>query len=249
MAPDRRKRPGEEVFTVILMLGLLVLILRLWPILLLMIIGLFAYALWLLAHLNKKPEEPMPPLLGLPAPASEQTVIHTAFLVLQRRVTEQVTANYPSARWTWCESSAQSRFAANEPLMIMLNGAGGYRMAMVQTNNLQFQGLVYQSRPQPEPRTPDDGSEEAPSREPPEDASIDYGLLAFEWVEANLQRLSAQEAEAASKNQSVFHLPAEELPHGDSWPLVCAELVRNGFAGAEVRAGGIQVQINTGKGA
>lgn len=229
----------------ILLLGLLVLILRLWPILLLMIIGLFAYALWLLTHLNKKPEEPVPPLLGLPAPATEQTVIHTAFLVLQRRVTEQITSRYPNARWTWCGSSAQSRFAANEPLMIMLNGAGGYRMAMVQTYNLQFQSLIYQARPQPESCTPDDDGEE----EPPDEASIDYGLLAFEWVEANLQRLNAQETEAAGKNQSVFYLPAEELPHGDSWPLVCAELVRNGFAGAEVRAGGIQVQINTEKGA
>ena len=72
---------------------------------------------------------------------------------------------------------------------------------------------------------------------------MDYGLLAFEWVEANLQTLNVQCNEVIGCGKDSFRIPASQLPHGDSWPLICKELLRNGFSAAEPVADGIQVQI------
>ena len=49
--------------------------------------------------------------------------------------------------------------------------------------------------------------------------------------------------ESASQGRPAVRSAAEELPHGDSWPEICAELVRNGFSAASVLADGIEVQI------
>lgn len=72
---------------------------------------------------------------------------------------------------------------------------------------------------------------------------VDYGLLAFEWSQANVQRLYAQNNEAIANGQTQFHISAEELPHGDSWPSICTELIRNGFADAQPVADGIRITI------
>lgn len=79
--------------------------------------------------------------------------------------------------------------------------------------------------------------------QPAQPEGVDYGLLAFEWTEANLQRLCTQKSEAISNGWTEFHVSAEELPHGDSWPSICAELIRNGFADAQPVADGIQISI------
>lgn len=136
-----------------------------------------------------------------------------------------------------------------EGLFILLNSAGGYQKALVQVSNLQLYSLTYLQngsdsdvQPAPEPDAPPEEDAEAP--EP-----VDYGLLAFEWVEANLQRLNALANEAVAQNEPGFRIPSEELPHGDSWQTVCEELVRSGFSSAEALADGIQVQIKLQKGA
>ena len=123
---------------------------------------------------------------------------------------------------------------------------GGYRKAAVQVKDLQLVGLVYESvqgSDVPETECESDEPEDGEHSQQPE--PVDYGLLAFEWVEANLQRLNSQSNEAVASGQSGFRIPAEELPHGDSWPAVCTELVRNGFASAAPLADGIQVEIKT----
>ena len=183
---------------------------------------------------------------ALPAPATEQSVLTLAFGVLQNRITETVRCYYPTARWTWITGNAQEQFAAGNPLAIMLNGAGGYRTAIVITHELQFCGLVYQTATIPVPDSPDT-AEPAPVSEPEpgNEGETDYGLLAFEWVEANLQQLNARGNEAIAQGEDGFRISAGELPHGDSWPAIRAELVRSGFKAAEVLADGIQVQIKT----
>lgn len=251
MTPEKKRQLRHDLMAIVLMLALLTIIVRLWPILLLMLLGLFGYALWMLTLVEKRPVtvEP-PPLQALPAPVTEQEVITVAFGLLQRRINEQVTAIYPQARWVWSESGARERFAAGGPLLIMLNGAGGYRTALVQVSDLQLYSLTYLQngsasdiQPTPKPETPSE-TKTADSPEP-----VDYGLLAFEWVEANLQRLNALANEAVAQNQSEFRIPSEELPHGDSWKTVCEELVRSGFSAAEALADGIQVQIKYQEGA
>lgn len=242
MTPEKKKQLLNDVFALVMVIAVLVMIVRLWPILLLLLIGLIAYALWTLFHMTRQPVKSEPiPLLMLPAPASEQSMLTTAFGLLQRRITEEVLIRYPDARWVWGIPDAFCQFSSGGALVILLNGAGGYQKASVQVRELQFIGLSYG----PEPSSPEapQASEEAPEEEQPPE--VDYGLLAFEWAEANLQRLNMQSNEAIAAGQDGFRIPAEELPHGDSWPTLCAELIRSGFASAEPLANGIQVKIKT----
>ena len=143
-------------------------------------------------------------------------------------------------------SDAFGQFSEGRPLTILLNGAGGYRKAAVQVKDLQLVGLVYESvQGSDVPETESESGEPEDGEHSQQPEPVDYGLLAFEWVEANLQRLNSQSNEAVACGQSGFRIPAEELPHGDSWPAVCTELVRNGFASAAPLADGIQVEIKT----
>ncbi len=243
MTPDKKKKSLHDVFVVIMCIAALIIIVRLWPILLLLLIGLIAYALWTLFRVARQPieSEPAPPPAS-PEPVSEQSVLTAAFGLLQRRITEQVAARYPNARWVWCVSDAFGQFAAGQPLTILLNGAGGYRRALVQVNALRFVGLAYCAIPS---AVPPGGGRPEPEEPPLEPEETDYGLLSFEWVEANLQRLNTLGNEAIATGQDGFRVPAEELPHGDSWPALCTELVRNGFAAAQPMADGIHIKIKT----
>lgn len=238
-----KKRKCRDVMTVIGILALLAFIFRMWPILLLMVIGMFSCAMWLIGHIEEESEPAeQVPALNPPVPASEESVLNDAFAVLQRRITEQVRTKHPEARWVWAVSDARDRFSKGGELCILLNRAGGYQKAKVQVNNLLFCGLQYpstdqslQPAPAPEP--------EQPKESVPETETVDYGLLAFEWVEANLQALNGQCNEVIGRGEDSFRIPASKLPHGDSWPLICKELLRNGFSIAEPLADGIQVQI------
>lgn len=247
MTPEKKKQLTSDIGFTLMMIGVLLFIVRLWPILLLLLIGLIAYALWLLFHIQKQPVKPEPtaPLLMLPAPVSEESVLSSAFGLLQRRITEEVVSEYPNARWVWGVPDAFHLFTSGRPLTILLNGAGGYRKADVLVCNLQFVGLAYAPAPNtgsPKPE-PDEGNLD--DTEHPEPEEVDYGLLAFEWVEANLQKLNAQANVAVSSEHDTFRIPAEELPHGDSWPAICEELVHNGFLTAKPLADGIQVKVKT----
>ena len=109
-------------------------------------------------------------------------------------------------------------------------------------NNLRFCGLHYPSTEQPK-QLDSEGEPELTEDQEQEPETVDYGLLAFEWVEANLQTLNVQCNEVIGCGKDSFRITASQLPHGDSWPLICKELLRNGFSAAEPVADGIQVQI------
>lgn len=243
MTPDKKKHLLHDILTVIMLLAVLLTIVRLWPLLLLLLIGLIAYALWVLFHVARQPVKTEPvPLLMLPAPVTEQSLLSAAFGLLQRKITEQVVIRYPDARWVWGASNTFDQFAAGQPLTILLNSAGGYQKATVWVKDLQFAGLVYTSVSGSSAGHSGDQTSE-PEEPPAEQKEVDYGLLSFEWVEANMQRLNALNNEAVAAGQDGFRISAEELPHGDSWPTLCAELVRNGFTAAEPMADGIHVKI------
>lgn len=243
MAPDQKNQTEHGVLALLAGLNLLALLLRLWPVLFLLMAALFGFGLWSLIHRRKQAEMPLQASAVPPpqsAPISERELLAMAFGLLQRRITEQISAVYPHAKWVWDEPGARERFAAGGPLTILLNDAGGYRKAAVQVSDLQFYGLFY--LPQRDATNPVETPPEQPEMDPTA-GSMDYGLLAFEWVEANLQRVYAQNNETLADGRTSFLLPADELPHGDSWQAVCKELTRNGFANAEPVANGIRIQI------
>lgn len=49
MTPNKKKHLINDIFVVIMLLAALLTIIRLWPLLLLLLIGLIAYALWVLS--------------------------------------------------------------------------------------------------------------------------------------------------------------------------------------------------------
>ena len=132
MRPNQKKHLLNDIIIVIMLLAALLTIIRLWPLLLLLLIGLIAYALWVLFQTARQPPEP---LLMLPAPVSQRSIMTSAFGLLQHRISEQVNLQYPNARWVWSVSDAFNRFTEGQALSILLNGAGGSRKATVQISH------------------------------------------------------------------------------------------------------------------
>jgi hypothetical protein len=153
-------------------------------------------------------------------------------------------------------SNAIEHFSFGDPLIILLNRAGGHRMAQVAVHNLIFKGLQYQTvEAQPVPAAiPEntrkvvkpniyDGVSGEVEETLPDDMPINYERLAFEWVDVNISDINAKYNESIANNQSEMLIPSEDLPHPDSWPDLCGELKRNGFTAADFCEDGIIVNI------
>ena len=100
---DQKRHMAYEALVLLGMLALLTFICRLWPILLLIILGIFAAVIRLL-FLSSRKIEVIVPLPLLPEPVKETTekdVQVLAYSVILRRVTELVLSEYPEARWVW----------------------------------------------------------------------------------------------------------------------------------------------------
>jgi len=250
MGKSKKDQIAFDALMIMLALAVLTFITSLWPLLLLIILGIFIAALRLLFRaLQKKkaPDQEVPVFKPEPPrrPSTEGDVVALAFGILVRRVTEQVIERHPNARWVWSEPNAMDRFGQSLPLTILLNRAGGFRTASVLTQNLRFMSLTFETVTPDTPDEPppdmdiDHGGEEFQGRDGP----ADYTLIAFEWVEARLLELNNRCNDAIAERMTTLLIPASDLPHPDSWPEVCAELTRNGFDGAVVREGGIEVTL------
>ena len=254
MDNEKKRRIAYEVLILLGVLVLLTFITRIWPVLLLALVGVIICAMRLLFLKVKtvEPVEPVPPPQP-PPPETELSLVRKAFGLLQCRISEWVELQYPGARWVWGIPNAIERFRLSEPLIILLNGAGGYQKAQVFVCNLLFKGLRFltlESQPENtdsaeslELEQPDDAADDDPQDDLPEDVPVNYGRLAFEWVDANMAGLDARYNESIAQNQTDMLIPSEDLPHPDSWPDVCDELTRNGFTEAVICEGGITVNI------
>ena len=250
MGKGFKERVAFEVLIILGALLLFCLIVRLWPLVFLVIPGILIAALRLLFASAKKKTDAPEPAVTLPEPPrheTEQDVIRIAFGILQRRITEQVTSRYPSARWVWEVPNAMERLADDLPLTILLNRAGGFRKATVQVHSLQFRSLAYETvetgKPDEPPPEADADGDPGYEGEPESEGKIDYALIAFQWVEANLLALNNRCNDTIAEGHTTMLIPAHDLPHPDSWAEVCDELTRNGFAEADIQADGISVAI------
>ena len=233
-------------YEALILLGLLALLLfitRLWPILLLVILGIFIAALRLLflSPTEVKTSQPTP---FLPAPAStaqEPDLKVQCYAHVLRQITDRVLADYPDARWIWEKPNSGRMIEAGEPACILLNRAGGYRKAQVQIVNYQVTDVIYlsgEAAPAPSP--------DAPKAEPESEAEPlpeNYELLAFEWVEANLLRLNEEINEAIGLGKTEHLLAPEKLPVRESWVDICQELQRNGLEQVVADESGIHIII------
>lgn len=251
-----KRRMAYEVLILLGMLALLTFICRLWPILLLIILGIFIAAIRLLFLSSKKVEviEPMP---QLPEPVKEPTerdVRELAYAVILKRITVLITDEYPEARWVWENPNAKKSIENGETVYILLNRAGGYRRAKVMITNLQVLGIKYCSAEEED--TPEiqeleteeteetenvlEGSEES---ELEDDRPVNYELLAYEWTEAHIVDLNARCNEAIAEKKQSLMLTAEELPVKESWPDICNELIRAGLEQVTCQDAGIQINL------
>ena len=208
-----KRRMAYEVLIILGMLALLTFICRLWPILLLIILGIFIAAIRLLFLSSKKVEviEPMP---QAPEPVKEPTerdVRELAYAVILKRITELITDEYPDARWVWENPNAKQCIQNGEEVYVLLNRAGGYRRAKVVIANLQVLGIKYCSAEEedtPENQELDtkeqeetDVSESPEESESEEERPVNYELLAYEWTEAHIVELNARCNEAIAEGK------------------------------------------------
>ena len=255
------------IVAIVAMLPVIIsLIFAFWPVFFLALFGLLVFAVIKIVFRKKKAEaiipeeEPFQPI-STQQPETEFNIIQKAFGLLQRRITERLELEFPGARWVWAFPNAMERFNRNEPLIVLLNSAGGYNKAQVVTHNLIFKGLRYVTLEmvpvspvipvepvETESADDDDDADDTDESEsseynPPENAPVNYGRLAFEWVDANMVEINAKYNEAIAQNKTVMLIPAEDLPHPDSWQEVCDELKHNGFSVADLCEDGIKVNI------
>jgi len=134
---DRKRQIAYEVLMILGSLALLTFICRLWPILLLIILGIFVAAIRLLFLSGNRvdPVEPQP-LLPAPIPApTESDLRKLAHSLITSRITTLVLNEYPNARWIWEAPNAFELIELGEEVYILLNRAGGYRSALVCQEN------------------------------------------------------------------------------------------------------------------
>ncbi|MBV6370937.1 hypothetical protein HIU56_10560 [Enterococcus faecium] len=239
---DQKRHMAYEVLVLLGMLALLTFICRLWPILLLIILGIFAAMIRLL-FLSSRKIEVIVPLPLLPEPVKETTekdVQVLAYSVILRRVTELVLSEYPEARWVWEAPNAEKLIQESQEVFILLNRAGGYRRAKVVIRNLQVVGIEY--NPQVEENAVLEPEDNAP--EPEEEPEVqNYELLAFEWADVHIFELNARCNEAIGENLSELILLAEELPVRESWADICRELIRAGLTDVQCVSEGIKINL------
>lgn len=224
-----KKHVAFEALVLLAVVLVLTFICRLWPLILLAIVGIIIAAMRLL-FLSSNKVEVVKPMLALPAPKeepNERDVRAMAYAVIMNRITLMVTGSFPDARWIWAEPDARRRIENGEDVFILLNRAGGYRKAKVRIDNLQVQEIIYsfdsQDEPEEIPEDPvEDGSDSSDTNDQPEN----FELIAYEWVETHIIELNDRCNEAIGEGKNVVILTAEELPDPKSWEAICAELIR-----------------------
>ena len=139
---------------------------------------------------------------------TERDMKAMAYVLIQKRITQILEAKYPNVRWIWENSRAQEDIFIGNPVYVILNRAGGYKRGLVLIRNLQVFDVIFDAAPQTDSPAPPP-SAEPPKQEPKtteteedDDIPEDFGLLAFQWVEAHIMELNERINEAIGKIQN-----------------------------------------------
>lgn len=245
MKKDWVRSMTYEAITILGVLALLTFICRLWPLLLLIMLGIIAAAIRLLFLKVKatNAEEPTPEPVSEPKPATERDVKDLAYSVILTRISELVASEYPKAKWVWEKPNARALIMNGEDACIILSGAGGYRRARAVVENLQLKTLEFITATEKPNETTeelvDDGDEDSEEEPIP----VNYELMAFEWVEANLIGLNERCNDAIGEGKEELLIPEEELPVKESWECICKELKRADIENLEMVPEGIKIKF------
>ena len=240
---DWQRHMAYEALVILGVLALLLFVCRLWPILLLAMLGIITATLRLLflSSPRVRPLEPMPPGAHKPpARTPEETQVSQTFGNLQVQITRQVREEYPNARWVWKTPQAREKLRRGEEAAILLNRAGGYREAAVRPLEGGQVEVRYFLPPEVPAMQEAVSQEEEPAAQTP--VPEDHSLSAFEWVEAHMEELGALYNECIAQKQDFLLLTGGDLPEPAAWPALCQELTRNGLI-SSMAEDGIQIQI------
>lgn len=247
MKKDWVRSMTYEAIVILGVLALLTFICRLWPLLLLIMLGFIAAAIRLLFLRVKasSTEEPKSEPAPEPKPATERDVKDLAYSVILTRISELVAADYPQAKWVWEKPNARALVLNGEDACIILSGAGGYRRARAVVENLQLKNLEYLTAKETPPTIYEEVTETDEDEEENVDEAIpvNYDLMAFEWVEANLIGLNERCNDAIGEGKEELLIPEEELPVKESWESICKELRRADIENLEMVPEGIKIKF------
>lgn len=228
MNKDFTRKMTHEALTILGVLAFFTFMFRLWPLLVLVIFCIIAGAVRLLFLKAKEATvqqaEPVEEETPKRAP-TEKDVRDLAFSVILTRISELVSSEFPEAKWVWEKPNARKLIESGEDAFILLSGAGGYRRAKVKVQNLQVTGLDFVTPALPE-KPKDDAVDEDDEEEISEPVPVNYGLIAFEWVEAHIMDLNVKLNDALAQGQKEYIIPAEELPMHECWEAIADELAR-----------------------
>lgn len=242
---EKQTRFVHEALIIMGVLVLLCFICRLWPILLLTILGVLIASIRMVFLSAKKIEvvEPMPMVQPKPILLPTETDVKSlAYSVILRRITELIVSEYPEARWVWEAPNAKSLFETGADLFVLLNQAGGYRRAKVNIQNLQVVGLEYETAPALD-NSQSEEPESAETELSEENAKESFQLIAFEWAEAHIFELNTRCNEAIGQNLTELLIYADELPVKESWEDICDELGRAGLEDVQCLSEGIKINL------
>ena len=237
----------HEALIILGVLAFFTFMFRLWPLLVLVIFCIIGGAIRLLflkaKDMTVQQAEEVKPEAPKPAP-TEEDVRNLAYSVILTRITKIVSSEYPLAKWVWEKPNARKLIEEGNEVFILLSGAGGYRRARVKIQNLQVIGLDYVTATLPEkPKDETDTNADDEEDENSEPIPVNYGLIAFEWVEAHVMELNDRINDAIAQGKSEYLIPEEELPVRDSWSSIIEELGRQDIENLVEDPHGIKINL------
>ena len=243
---QRKQSHVCDALEILVALVLLVFINRLWPILLLVILGIFVAALRLAFLPCREDETESRPREQ--RRKAERSGPDQRYAAMVQQIDRLVQHDYSGARWVWESPRAREHIEAGENVYILLDHSGGFRKAEVQIQDMCAVSLKYETE-EPTVRTGGQAAETHFAAESesvqPEDEPIqeDYSLLAFEWVESNIIDCNRRCNDAIGHGVADVMLTTEELPRKESWEDICEQLKREGLCNVETTPSGIRIHL------
>ncbi len=245
MNKDFTRKMTHEALIILGVLAFFTFMFRLWPLLVMVIFCIIAGAVRLLFLKAKEATVQQAEPVKEEAPKralTEKDVRDLAFSVILTRISELVSSEFPEAKWVWEKPNARKLIESGEDAFILLSGAGGYRRAKVKVQNLQLTGLDFVTAALPE-KPKDDATDEDDEEEISEPVPVNYGLIAFEWVEAHVMDLNERINDAIAQGKTEYLITEEELPVRESWAAIIEELGRQDIENATEDPHGIKINI------
>lgn len=240
-----KEKNGQITADILILYGVLLLlsfICRIWPVILLAILGLFTVMIRMLflslSYKSRNEGADVEISTGsISRPVYTKGGLELAvFHDFEDQITEFVLSRHKDASWVFEKSDIRNRIFTGGDVYILLNNAGGYKRARVIYQGLKVYGLKYV-----------DGHDHTDMGEAPDDIGVseipivNYSMIAFEWCDAHLSEINARCEKAFEKDLKELLIPVEELPVPESFEDICKEIVRRLDREAKIMTDGIMI--------